>query len=463
MGLIDAIPLPALRLDGRRRIREANRAAVRLFARAREKLVGRSPSRIARPEALAAAVDVPLAKGSLLLFADTGVVERLQQQVYHLSRLSTAGRLVAVVVHEINNALAGILGYAQFLLAQTSPPEVRRDLERIHDEALRTARVAQNLLRFSRGGRGERTTVHLDELLSRCAELKRRDFALRAIQLKLDVAAGLPPLVADEALLSQVFINLMNNAQQSISGVRSRGVVAIRARVVNRRLVVDVADDGPGIPKNMRERVFDAFFTARATGDGTGLGLTLCREILRDHGGEIKVAPRRTPGACLRIVFPIKAAAARKPSTNGLPHAQVVVENRRIVVIEDEPSVREVVARTFSGRGNHIITFERGEDALSYLAAEPVDLVVSDIHRPGLDGMRLFEQLARVRPGLLARILFITGDTFDEEVAAFLRRSHAHALPKPLRLDDLQRAAHAIVERAVNQGELFHSNGACAS
>ncbi len=387
-------------------------------------------------------------------------VERLKQQVYHLSRLASAGRLVAVVVHEINNALSGILGYSQLLLAQPQTPAVRRDLERIRDEAERTARVARNLLRFSRGGKGERTAVDLSELLERCAELKRRDFALHQIRLKLKLAPRLPALLADEALLSQVFVNLLTNAQQSIRAVRERGAVEIRARVAGRRLVVDVADDGPGIPPKLRERVFEPFFTSRPDDSGTGLGLTLCRDILRDHDAKIRVAPRRGPGACLRLSFPVTTRSATVAAAQRHERPVPAVEDCRIVVVEDEAALRDVVARAFSGGGNRIVTFERGEDALPYLASEPVDLIVSDVHRPGLDGLQLYEQLARTRPSLLRRLLFVTGDPLDGEIAAFLRRARARVVGKPLRLETLQREARAIVERAANQGELFGASGA---
>jgi two-component system NtrC family sensor kinase len=466
MAWIESIPLPALRVDRRGRIREGNKLAAKFFRRANVPLLGARRADLASlaDGEGAAACELPLERGTLLLFSNDAVVEQLQQQVYHLARLASAGRLVAVVVHEINNALSGILGYAQLLLQQQPAANpARRDLERIHDEALRTARVARNLLRFSRGGRGERSLVDVAEVLERCAELKKRDFALRQIRLETRIAPGLPPLEADEALLSQVFLNLLTNAQQSIAAARPEGVVRVAARLAGRRLVVDVADDGTGIPAKLRERVFEPFFTSRPDGGGTGLGLTLCRDILRDHGGQIRVVARRVPGACLRVELPVaKISRARAPAAarrTEAPDAERVA-NARIVVVEDEPSIRDVVSRAFAGDGNRIVTFERGEDALPWLVAEPVDLVVSDVHRPGLDGMRLWGELARARPLLTRRFLFVTGDTVDGEVAAFLRRARAPFVAKPLRLDELRRAAKAIVERSAGQGELFAARAA---
>ncbi len=457
MSWIDSIPLPALHIDADGSVLAANRLAQKLFDRPHADLIGLRLDHPSIAAALRPISTIPLADGSLQLFSDASLVDRLQQQVYHLSRLASAGRLVAVVVHEINNALAGIVGYAQFLLAQPLADGPRRDLQRIHEEALRTARVAQNLLRFSKSGRGERGPVRMDELLQRCADLKRRDFALRSIKLELDLAPELPTIDADEALLSQVFINLLTNAQQGISALKERGHVVLRARTTRRRLVIDVVDDGPGIPEPLRERIFDPFFTSRSDGSGTGLGLTLCREILHDHAGEIRVARQRGTGARMRVSLPVVAHSGAPARPQEPPAPAVQIDGCRIVVVEDEPALREVITRTFSARGGHVITFEHGEDALSFLANEPVDVVVSDIHRPGLDGMQLYEELARTRPALLRRFVFVTGDALREETAAFLRRSRAHVLRKPLELDQLVRAAHSIVQRASAQGELFKS------
>ncbi len=457
MSWVDSIPLPALRLGADGLVVEANRLALKLLDRSASEIVGKSIEHGTHGRLLRPTTSIPLADGVLLLYSDQSLVERLQQQVYHLSRLASAGRLVAVVVHEINNALSGIVGYAQFLLAQPLADDARRDLQRIHEEALRTARVAQNLLRFSRSGRGERVVVRMDELLLRCVELKRRDFALRSIKLELDIAPSLPPFEADDALLSQVFINLLTNAQQGISSMKDHGNVVVKARSTRRRIVIDVSDDGPGIPEQIRERIFDPFFTSRSDGSGTGLGLTLCREILHDHGGEIRAARRRPPGASMRVSLPVTAGVTLPERPPAPPPPPEMIENRRVVVVEDEPALREVITRTFSGHGNHVITFEHGEDALSYLAGEPVDVVVSDIHRPGLDGMQLYEQLARTRPALLRRFIFVTGDALGEETAAFLRRSRAAVLRKPLELDQLVRAARSIVDRASEQGELFRA------
>ena len=468
MGWIDSVSAPAFRLDLHGNVVESNAAALTLAGRDAKSLLGRPIAEVLRTSAPGFPADraeVPLSDGTLFLWSQNDVVSHLRQQIFHLSRLASAGRLVAVVVHEINNALSGILGYSQFLLARTHAPEEQRDLQRIHDEAMRTAKVSQNLLRFSRGSRGDKAAVPVTELLERCAELKRRDFSLRSIDLEIEVAPGIPPIFGDESLLSQVFINLLTNAQQSVSSVRPRGTVRVKARMARRLVVVDVIDDGPGIPDELRDRVFESFFTSRPDGSGTGLGLTLCRDIVRDHGGTIRVVPRRKPGACLRVSFPAHDAAIGPlpPHSVAAVIAEPFVTNARIVIVEDELSLRDLIARAFEGHGNHSVIFEHAEDALPYLEAESVDLLVSDFHRPGMNGIDFYRQLSRTRPALLDRLLFITGDSLRPDVAAFLKNSRAAVLAKPFRLEDLRRAAHARIAAARDQGDLFKSASAALS
>ena len=465
MASIESIPLPALQCDAAGRIVAVNFLATRHFDRTAEEIVGRTLEEVAQfaPKACDPALvsEIELADGRLLLYSDAPLVRRLQQQVYHLSRLASAGRLVSVVVHEINNSLSGILGYAQLLLAQELPPAARRDLGRIHDETLRTARVAQRLLKFSRAGIGERSHFALADVVQRCVELKRRDFALHSIKVELDLPPELPPLHGDETLVAQVIVNLLTNAQQSISAVREQGLVRVSAHATTRRVVIDIEDDGPGIPDHLQERVFEPFFTSRADNSGTGLGLTLCREIVVEHGGEIRVRRGHLPGACLRLLFPPASGAAAPPARSDEPApAPARLSDCRVVVIEDEPSMRDLLTRAFAGNGNHTVVFEHGEDALPYLATASVDLILSDIRRPGVDGIRLHEHLALTRPALLRRLLFITGDVLSPETAAFLQRTQARWLMKPLKLDALFREARTIVERPNNQGELFAAAGA---
>lgn len=464
MASIESIPLPALQCDASGRIVASNFLATRHFDRSAEELVGRTLVELVQLAPKAGeppAAEIELADGRLLLYSDAPLVRRLQQQVYHLSRLASAGRLVSVVVHEINNSLSGILGYAQLLLAQELPPAARRDLGRIHDETLRTARVAQRLLKFSRAGIGERCHFALIDVVQRCVELKRRDFALHSIRVELDLPTDLPALHGDETLVAQVILNLLTNAQQSIAAVRQQGLVRVSAHATSRRVVVDIEDDGPGIPEHLFERVFEPFFTSRPDHSGTGLGLTLCREIVVEHGGEIRVRRGHLPGACLRLLFP-PAEGAVTPCAGSTEPAQPAPPLRdcRVVVIEDEPSMRDLLTRAFAGNGNHTVVFEHGEDALPYLATASVDLILSDIRRPGVDGIRLHEHLALTRPALLRRLLFITGDVLSPETAAFLQRTQARWLMKPLKLDALFQEARNIVERPSNQGELFAAAGA---
>lgn len=457
-GWIDSLPLPALLTDSDGRIVAANGLALRLYALPRRGLLGRRPSDLIPPGEGLPASEIAVNGGRLVLLPADRLIETLKQQVLHLSRLASAGRQVAVVVHEINNALSGILGYSQFLLAGALDPEARRDVERVRDESLRAARVAHDLLRFGRTGPSERRPVSIEAVLRRASDLKRRDLMLRSVSLDLRVDPGLPAVIADETLLLQVVINLLANAVQGIATVRDHGTIQLRASATRRHVRVDVRDDGPGIGPELRERVFEPFFSSKASGAGTGLGLTLSRDIVRDHGGDLRVVRSRRPGACLRITLPASAAVVEPATPVPAVGPTPPIARCRIVVIDDEAAVREVVARAFAGHENHITTFADGDDALTYLEAAPaVDLIVSDVKRPGLDGLELHDRLARSRPALVRRLLFLTGDSLDGAAAPVSRTPRPRVLRKPVRIEELLAAAREIVSRPTSQPALFEA------
>ena len=219
---------------------------------------------------------------------------------------------------------------------------------------------------------------------------------------------------------------------------------------------MDVQDDGPGIPREQAAKIFRPFFTTRAADRGTGLGLTLCREILRDHEGDIELVRGKGAGACFRVRLPAAVADERRSRNKRQTADRAArIRGRRIVIVEDEAPVRELVTRTFTGNDNHLVAFERGEDALPYLLSEAVDLVISDVLRPGLDGISLYERIRGARPELARRFLFLTGDTESARTQSFFRRTGAASLKKPVSLVQLARAAEGLLHPPVSQGLLF--------
>jgi CheY-like chemotaxis protein len=245
--------------------------------------------------------------------------------------------------------------------------------------------------------------------------------------------------------MRQVFVNVITNAEKSLAATKRGGTIKIHARSAPGQVRVTVTDDGPGIPAGLEEKIFMPFFSTRSEGDGCGLGLSICRDILDLHGATIQVRHRQGTGASFVLTFPtvtVRPRPARPAPPEAAPRA-VPIGGLRVVVIDDEPGVREVVTRAFTAPQNEVVAFDSGDLALRYVLSHQVDLIVSDVHRPGLNGVGLFHVLREQAPALCPKVVFVTGDMVSQEVAAFLRSNASRHLKKPLQIVDLLELARA--------------------
>lgn len=389
----------------------------------------------------------PESGNRLLILLDDSDLHRARAECVNLTRMASAGRLIYSIVHEINNPLSGIIGYSQLLLMRELDPEVRGSLEKIFSEALRTSKIIRNLLDFSRRRASHSGRVRLGTLLKKALELKSHDLRVKNISVHVDVPESLPAIFADPHHLLQVFVNLVSNAEQAMYGADRGGRITLEAQAARDSVSLVLRDTGPGIPETIRDRVFEPFFTTKEEGQGTGLGLALCRDILKRQRASIQLLDSKQAGAAFLLVFQIYRAEAEIEPKQLRKIRPAQVRGRRIAVVEDDPVCRSLVMEAFNKNDNKVRSFDRSESALRYLRTHQVDVVISDLHRPGLNGMEFHEQVERFDPALASRILYLTGDTLNDELAAFLRRTGNPYLTKPVLLLDLFDAVQKLLAR----------------
>ena len=232
-----------------------------------------------------------------------------QRQVIQSSKLAAIGELAAGVAHEINNPLSSVIGFTELLIEQDLPDEALRDLKTIHAEGKRAARIVESLLVFARNNETKREAVDLRTVIERACGLMALDVKRSTIDLRTEVPRSLPPVWGDEQRLVQVLLNLLSNAQQPIAATGRPGVVTVNCSVSDDRVQVRVSDDGPGIPSEVLERIFEPFFTTKEVGEGTGLGLSVCQGIVRQHNGELWAESSAGEGATFYIVLPVGVGA----------------------------------------------------------------------------------------------------------------------------------------------------------
>jgi PAS domain S-box-containing protein len=275
--------------------------------------------------------------GVLGIMRDVTDDQRLAEQLLQQEKLAAIGQLVSGVAHELNNPLAGVMAYAELLIASPSAiqdPEARRALETIRHEAMRASKIVSHLLTFARRQPAERVEVELNGIIEDTLELRR--YAIRTAQIELDVSLdpALPRTWADPFQLQQVLLNLLGNAEQALTEWTGARRIGVRSWREAGRLLIAVSDTGPGIPVGQRDRIFNPFFTTKPVGEGTGLGLSISDGIVREHGGRIRVESQPGEGATFVVDLPIAPPPAGGTSGSAKRLTSAIVPADAIVYDE---------------------------------------------------------------------------------------------------------------------------------
>ena len=384
----------------------------------------------------------------LCLIRDVTDQKMLQEQLIQSEKMSAIGQLVSGVAHELNNPLAGISAFAQLLLAEKRfPPDQRTAAETIYSEARRASRIVQNLLTFARQHKAEKVPTALNQVLDDTLELRGYELRVRGIDVRREYDESLPDTMADAHQLQQVFLNLITNAEQAMEqrdGHHHR--LTVRTRRTGDRIRIEVEDTGGGIPANLIERIFNPFFTTKPTGSGTGLGLSISLGIVREHEGKIWAENVPQGGARFIVELPvIQPRASGEFQTIAQIHP--VGDSLRVLVVDDEASVRVSLQRYLAGRGHDVETTASGEDALARLRATSYDAVIVDMRMPDLSGEQLFERLRSNDPAHAERVIFTTGDLVNEQMRRFLDGTGRPCVPKPFEFASFDQALPAARRR----------------
>jgi len=231
--------------------------------------------------------------------------KQLQEEVNLSSRLASIGELAAGIAHEINNPLTGIVGFSERLLRRSVNDETREELQVIHDEAKRAATVVQNLRTFARRREQKKEYSNINDIVQRTLELRAYELKTSNIEVVTDLAPGLPEISVDSQQIQQVFLNIIVNAEQAMSEANRGGKLHIKTEKTRGHVRASITDDGPGVPAEQLNKIFDPFFTSRGERGGTGLGLSVCHGIVAEHRGRIYVKSKPEKGATFFVELPL--------------------------------------------------------------------------------------------------------------------------------------------------------------
>jgi signal transduction histidine kinase len=376
----------------------------------------------------------------------------IYHQILQAEKMAVLGQTVSGVAHELNNPLATILTWAERLSQRPSlEPAVRRGLEIILSESERAARIVRNLLTFARKRQTTRALLDINQVVHETLALRAYEQRVTNITVIEALAAGLPQAFADAHQVQQVLLNLIINAEQAMLTANGRGVLVMRSWHDPEQdcVVVEVNDDGPGIPQEVQDKIFDPFFTTKEVGKGTGLGLTVAYAIVNEHGGRIRVESGASSGVSFFVDLPVSGSRLPPPPA---PRSAAVVENSApsrhasVLVVDDEAALAAAVGAALVDAGYAVEQASDGEQALVRLQSRTFDLVICDLRMPRMDGKTFYRMLTGLEPALAKRVIFVTGDLARTDAEKFLLDTGCRWLSKPFRLADLVRTAREVLE-----------------
>jgi len=408
---------------------------------------------------LTARADPPAADGVLRMEAlvrDVSERKKLDDEtrdLYHqllqAEKMAALGQTISGVAHELNNPLATILSWAERLAQRPKLDEpVRRGVETILSESERAARIVRNLLTFARKRQTTRAMVDVNQVVRETLALRAYEQRVTNVTVIDALAAGLPQVFADGHQIQQVLLNLVINAEQAMLSANGRGILVVRSwHDVNQECVIlEINDDGPGVPEDLQPKIFDPFFTTKEVGKGTGLGLTVAYAIVQEHGGRIRLESKR--GASFYVELPVSGSKlppapvsrGRTEAASGVTRPVASLAGASILVVEDETALASAVTEALKDSGYVVQRAADGVEAIAMVKDQAFDLVICDLKMPRLDGQSFYRMLAEAVPALSKRVIFVTGDVAESDAEAFLEDSGCRWLAKPFRLGDLLRA-----------------------
>lgn len=489
--VIDKSPVAIIITDLAHRITYCNEGACRLYGLTPDQMLGHTADELFTSEtmrALGPARDAALATGAwrgevpieirdgrrltiefimslirggdhqpsrrLSIAIDITEKARLEEQLHRVQRLDTLGMLAAGIAHDLNNILSPVLMAGPLLRNRATHPADLRVLDLVEKSAERGSALVKQILAFTRGVSADRILLQARHVLLDVNQMVADTFP-KSIRVESQIPGDLWPVVSNATQLHQVLLNLCVNARDAMPG---GGTLTLSARnetlaeapndlPAGRYLIIEVADTGTGMTPELVARIWDPFFTTKATGQGTGLGLATVRGIVAQHGGTITLATTLGVGTVFRVYLPAATAASTTAPAAEAPAAEAdSTRNELVLIVDDDTEVRKLMALSLTQWGYRVLQAKDSMEATAcYLAhSADISLIIFDLDLPGQDGISLARQLQGLRPDL--RVLFVTGVDSMRNFLLPPLPSGAPLLKKPFARQTLR----AEVERALS-------------
>jgi signal transduction histidine kinase/ActR/RegA family two-component response regulator len=368
--------------------------------------------------------------------------QRMQEALLQQEKLAALGTLLANVAHELNNPLAVATIQLDNLQEERGHEAWADDLETLRQAIERCQSVAQSFLSLARQQPPTRQAVALNAVIGDVCVLLEHPLEVDGITVYRDLDENVPLVWADAHQLHHVVANLITNAHHALRETAPPCHLRLTtaAHPDRTQVILEVADTGSGIPPEVQRRIFDPFFTTKPQGEGSGLGLPLCRNIVQSHGGSLSLTSQLGQGTTVRVTLPVAPAGVLSPETPPEPAAPSQTPGRAILIIDDEVGVQRALSRVLQRSGHAVTTANNGQEGLAALEERSYEVILCDMRMPDLDGPGFYRELEHRHPRLLSRIIFLTGDTLSPEARAFFAEVDCPRLLKPFNAQKIRQA-----------------------
>ena len=390
--------------------------------------------------------------GVVIHIEDVSALKKLESSLLQAQKMESLGLLTSHIIHDFNNLLSGIMGYASLLEKKIADnPKVQKYVSTIIHSSERASTLINQLLNFSRKKMAEKEIININDLIKESLDFLAMN--LKVINLDIQLYRNQILLQADKTKISQILINLIINARDALENV-PRPIIRIRTDLVEisnqsnlldgQYALIEISDNGSGISPEYQKKIFEPFFTTKGQGRGTGLGLAIVREIIHDYNGQIELESEIGRGTAFKILLPVFEEGTYPAAAQELKEIPEPLEGL-VLLIDDEEVVRDIGADMLKSLGLKCLTAANGTEGIEIFKKnrEEIKLVILDIEMPGISGEKVFHILRELRPDI--KILIASGYGREYLEAEVFKSKISHFIPKPFKTEQLSYQVNKLI------------------
>ncbi|MBN2344811.1 MAG: PAS domain-containing protein [Candidatus Aminicenantes bacterium] len=390
--------------------------------------------------------------GAVIHIEDVSALKKMESTLLQAQKMESLGLLTSHIIHDFNNLLSGIMGYASLLEKKIADnPKVQKYVSTIIHSSERASTLINQLLNFSRKKLSEKEILNVNDLIRESLDFLAMN--LKTIDLDIQLHPSQILLQADKTKISQILINLIVNARDALEGMK-RPVLRIRTDMVDisnqsnmldgRYALIEISDNGGGISPENQKKIFEPFFTTKGQGRGTGLGLAIVREIIRDYNGQIDLRSQSGEGTTFTIRLPVFEHETYPATTPEARESAAPLEGL-VLLIDDEEVIRDIGSDMLKTLGLRCLTAANGTEGIDLFKEnlDEIKLVILDIEMPGISGEKVFHILRELRPDV--RILIASGYGREYLEAEVFKGKIGHFIPKPFKIEQLSYQVNMLI------------------